>query len=140
LTYLLIFNVDHYRYMPQENIAGPTVLWSDLNNRKVKSNDGKKLGEIKKISQNHFRVEKGSIGKKSFWIPKNLADAYDGKYLWLSNNEDDIRDKFFYGEEPSADDQVASSDGVKIVNERMKGVPTQPSDQSDRYKNVRDLK
>jgi hypothetical protein len=126
--------------MPEENIAGPTVLWSDLKNRKVKSNDGKKLGKIKKISQNHFRVEKGSIGKKSFWIPKNLADAYDGKYLWLSNNEDDIRDKFFYGEEPSADDQVASSDGVKIVNERMKGVPTQPSDKSDRYKNARDLK
>jgi hypothetical protein len=140
LTYLLIFNVDHYRYMPEENIAGPTVLWSDLKNRKVKSNDGKKLGEIKKISQNHFRVEKGSIGKKSFWIPKNLADAYDGKYLWLSNNEDDIRDKFFYGEEPSADDQVASSDGVKIVNERMTGVPTQPTERSDRYKKVRDLK
>ena len=64
--------------MPEENIAGPTVLWSELNNRKVKSNDGKKLGKIKKISQNHFRVEKGSIGKKSFSMPKNLADAYDG--------------------------------------------------------------
>jgi hypothetical protein len=126
--------------MPEENIAGPTVLWSDLKNRKVKSNDGKKLGKIKKISQNHFRVEKGSIGKKSFWIPKNLADAYDGEYLWLSNNENEIRDKFFYGEEPSVDDQVTSSEGIKVVNERMKGVPTQPSDKSDRYKNARDLK
>jgi hypothetical protein len=49
--------------MPDEKITGPTVLWTDLNNVKVKSNDGKKLGKIKKISQNHFRVEKGSIGK-----------------------------------------------------------------------------
>lgn len=127
--------------MPEENIIGPTVLWSELKNKKVKSNDGKKLGKIKKISQNHFRIEKGSIGKKSFWVPKNLADAYDGEYLWLSNNEEEIRGKFFYGEEPSVDDQIVSNEGIKVVKERMVGIPTQPSsDQSDRYKNVRDLK
>ena len=126
--------------MPEENIAGPIVLWSDLKNRKVKSNDGKKLGKIKKMSQNHFRIEKGSIGKKSFWVPKNLADAYDGEYLWLSNNEEEIRGKFFYGEEPSVDEQIVSSGGIKVVKERMAGIPTQPSDESDRYKNMRDLK
>jgi len=126
--------------MPEENIAGPTVLWSELKNKKVKSNDGKKLGKIKKISQNHFRIEKGSVGKKSFWVPKNLADAYDGEYIWLSNNEEEIRGKFFYGEEPSVDEQIVSSEGIKVVKERMVGIPTQPPDQSDRYKNVRDLK
>jgi len=126
--------------MPEENIVGPTVLWSELKNTKVKSNDGKKLGKIKKISQNHFRIEKGSVGKKSFWVPKNLVDAYDGEYLWLSNNEEEIRGKFFYGEEPSVDEQIVSSEGIKVVKERVAGIPTQPSDQSDRYKNVRDLK
>jgi len=126
--------------MPEENIVGPTVLWSELKNKEVKSNDGKKLGKIKKISQNHFRIEKGSVGKKSFWVPKNLADAYDGEYLWLSNNEEEIRGKFFYGEEPSVDEQIVSSEGIKVVKERVAGIPTQPSDQSDRYKNVRDLK
>jgi hypothetical protein len=126
--------------MPEENIVGPTVLWSELKNTKVKSNDGKKLGKIKKISQNHFRIEKGSIGKKSFWVPKNLADAYDGEYLWLSNNEEEIRGKFFYGEEPSVDEQIVSNEGIKVVKERVAGIPTQPSDQSDPYKNVRDLK
>ena len=35
--------------MPEENIAGPTVLWSDLSDKKVKSNDGKKLGKIEKF-------------------------------------------------------------------------------------------
>lgn len=38
--------------MPEE-ITGPRVLWSELNNRKVKSNDGKKLGKIKNISESH---------------------------------------------------------------------------------------
>ena len=113
--------------MPEENIEGPTVLWTELDDAKVKSNDGKKLGKIKKISQNHFRVEKGSLSKKSFWLPKNLADAYDGDYLWLSNNEEEVHDKFLYGEEPSVDDKIA-------------GIPTDRSNSSERYKNMRDLK
>ncbi|HEX6379427.1 MAG TPA: hypothetical protein VFZ60_10165 [Nitrososphaeraceae archaeon] len=126
--------------MPEENITGPTILWSDLDDVEVKSNDGKKLGQIKKISQNHFRVEKGSFGKKSFWIPKNLADAYDGDCLWLTNNENEIHDKFLYGEEPSIDEKITPVERIKVVNERMKGVPTEKQDSSERYKNIRDLK
>jgi hypothetical protein len=126
--------------MPEEKITGPTILWTDLNDVKVKSNDGKKLGKIKKISQNHFRVEKGSIGKKSFWVPKNLADAYDGDYLWLTNNEEEIHDKFLYGEEPSVDDKITPIERIKMVNERMKGIPTDKRDSSEQYKNMRDLK
>jgi hypothetical protein len=126
--------------MPDENITGPTVLWTDLNDVKVKSNDGKKLGKIKKISQNHFRVEKGSIGKKSFWVPKNLADAYDGDYLWLTNNEEEIHDRFLYGEEPSDDDKITPIERIKKVNERMKGLPTEKQESSEQYKNMRDLK
>ena len=56
--------------MPEENIAGPTVLWSDLSDKKVKSNDGKKLGKIEKISKNLFMIEKLSIKKESFLIQK----------------------------------------------------------------------
>ena len=126
--------------MPDEKITGPTVLWTDLNDVKVKSNDGKKLGKIKKISQNHFRVEKGSIGKKSFWVPKNMADAYDGDYLWLTNNEEEIHDKFLYGEEPSVDDKITPVERIKMVNERRKGIPTDKRDLSEQYKNMRDLK
>ena len=54
---------------------------------------------------------------------KNLADAYDGEYLWLSNNEEEIRGKFFYGEEPSVDEQIVSSEGIKVVKERMAEFP-----------------
>jgi hypothetical protein len=126
--------------MPEENIEGPTVLWSELDNVKVRSNDGKKLGKIKKISQNHIRLEEGSIRKKSFLIPKNLADAFDGDYLWLSSNEEEVHDKFLYGEEPSNSDDINTVDGVKLVKERMTGIPTQSKDSTDPYKNVRDLK
>jgi hypothetical protein len=127
--------------MPEENISGPTVLWSETKDKKVKSNDGKKLGRIEKISQNHFKIEKGGMRKKRFWLPKNLADAYDGKYLWLKSDEEQIHDKFLYGEEPPENDQNGSPiDRVRLVKERMVGVPTEPADPSKPYKNIRDLK
>lgn len=56
--------------MPEEKITGPTVLWSELKDEKVKSNNGKKLGRIEKISQNHFKIEKGGMRKKDFGYPK----------------------------------------------------------------------
>jgi hypothetical protein len=127
--------------MPEENITGPTVLWSEIKDKKVKSKNGKKLGRIEKISQNHFKIEKGDVRKKRFWVPKNLADAYDGKYLWLKSDEEQIHDKFLYGEEPPENDQNGSPiDKVRLVKERMVGVPTEPADSSKPYKNIRDLK
>lgn len=127
--------------MPEENIAGPTVLWSEIKDKKVKSNDSKTLGRVKKVSNTHFNIEKGSIRKKSFWLPKNEADAYDGKYVWLISDEEQIHDKFFYGEEPPESEQAGSPmNSLRLVNERVAGVPTKPANPSERYKNVRDLK
>jgi hypothetical protein len=126
--------------MPEENITGPTVLWSEIKDKKVKSKNGKKLGRIENISQNHFKIEKGGVRKKRFWVPKNLADAYDGKYLWLNSDEEQIHDKFLYGEEPPENDQNGSPiDRVRLVRERMVGIPTEPADSSKRYKNIRDV-
>ena len=86
--------------MVEDNLHGPTVLWGQLKGKKAKSNDGKDLGDIDKISQNYIRLEKGTIKKEKFWVPKYLADAFDGKVLWLLTGEEEIRAKFQYGEEP----------------------------------------
>ena len=72
---------------------------------------------------------------------QKLSDAYDGKYVWLTSNEEQIHDKFLYGEEPPERDQTGSPiDRIRFVNERMVGIPTEPVDSKERYKNIRDLK
>jgi hypothetical protein len=142
--------------MAENNIGGPTVLWGQLKGKKVKSNDGKDLGHIDKISQNYIKLEKGTIKKEKFWIPKYLADAFDGKVLWLLAGEEEIRAKFQYGEEPpveqyerdfgsfktSAYGQNRNWDAekVNVTPERTVGTPTKPADPNENYKNVRDLK
>jgi len=48
---------------------------------------------LKDMSNHHVRLEKGSIKKDKFWIPKYTADAYDGKHLWLLINEEEVHSK-----------------------------------------------
>jgi hypothetical protein len=79
---------------------GPTILWGLLKGKKAKTNDGKDIGKIDKVSQNYFRVEKGRVKKDKFWIPKYYADSYDGKVIWLSEDEESIRSNFHYRKEP----------------------------------------
>src|SRR5688572_8105457 len=78
--------------------GGPSVLWDVLKGKKVKTNDGKELGEIKEFSQNYARVEKGTLRKDSFWIPKYVADAFDGNTLWLLISEQEVLERFKHGE------------------------------------------
>jgi hypothetical protein len=39
------------------NKAGPTTLWKTLKGKKVRTNDGKDLGQIKEVSENYLHVE-----------------------------------------------------------------------------------
>src|SRR5713101_456092 len=75
------------------NKAGPTTLWRTLKGKNVRTNDGKDLGEIKEVSENYLHVEQGTVRKEKFWIPKYVADAFDGKTLWLLIDEEESRGK-----------------------------------------------
>ena len=97
---------------PSKN-EGPTIMWNMLKGKKVKTNNGKDVGEIKEISQNFLRIEKGTISKDKFWIPKYVADAYDGKTLWLLVGEEQLLQRYLYGEEPPAEQHTKDYEAFK---------------------------
>jgi hypothetical protein len=115
-----------------------------LKGKKVKSNDGRDVGEIKEVSQNFLRIEKGTVKKAKFWIPKYVADAYDGKTLWLLINEEEILGKYRHGSELPGDQYVRDFEAFKTTPYGQETVYRADSDQNVRvvedYKNVRDLK
>ncbi len=130
---------------PDNNRIGPTILWSMLKGKKVITNDGKDIGEIKDISDNYIRLEKGSIKKDKFWIPKYTADAYDGKHLWLLINEEEVHSKHVYGDEsPRGDEYTKGLESFKSSPSGQKGEYSPGVEERIRiienYKNIRDLK
>ena len=131
--------------------GGPSVLWDVLKGKKVKTNDGKELGEIKEFSQNYVKVEKGTVRKDSFWIPKYVGDAYDGHTLWLLISEQEVLERFKYGEKEGEFKEAPSSEQYTKDLETFKGSPagkdgeySSDLDESIRvvenYKNIRDVR
>lgn len=104
-------------------IEGPKILWESLKGKKVKTSDGEELGEIKEIAQNYILVERGTFSKEKNWFPKYVADAYDGKVLWLLVTKEDFTKSYVHGEEPPAQQYIrdfetfkASPFGKKLVH------------------------
>src|SRR5688572_6121961 len=131
--------------------TGPTILWDKMKDKKVKSIDGENLGKIEKISQNHIMIEEGLRKKKRFWIPKFVADVYDGKFVWLDIKQEEVKQRYYYDKEPESSryDLDISEYNTKygknktnISNEKIKlkeGVEPE-SESKKSYKNIRDLK
>ena len=113
--------------------------------KNVKTNDGQELGEIKEISENFLRLQKGAVAKKKFWIPKYIADAYDGKVLWLLLSEEELLDKYRYGAELPGEQYVKDLESFRGTPSGQKASDRAPDfDRNIRlvenYKNIRDLK
>jgi hypothetical protein len=130
--------------------GGPSVLWDVLKGKKVKTNDGKELGEIKEFSQNYVKVEKGTIRKDKFWIPKYVGDAYDGHTLWILLSEQEVLERFKYGEKEGEFKEAPSSEQYTKDFETFKGSPAGKDRQYradmdenirvvENYKNIRDF-
>lgn len=132
---------------------GPSILWEQLKGKKVKSNDGYDLGQVKEISRNYILLEKGMVNKDKVWIPKYVADAYDGKVLWLLASSEDVKKGYMYGEEPAVQQYTrdfeafkATPYGQKAVyltdfdqNIRMTDERITPASSGEDYKNIREL-
>ncbi len=126
------------------------MLWSILKGKEVMTNDGKSLGEIKEFSQNYVRVEKGTIKKERIWIPKDVADAFDGKKLWLLISEQEAREKYQHGEKEgefkvsSSTEQDAegleTSDGSREKNREHDSDLEESIRLVENYENIRDYK
>jgi hypothetical protein len=125
--------------------AGATTLWKTLKGKDVRSADGKDLGEIKELSENYLLLQKGTVRKERFWIPKYVADAFDGKTLWLLIGEEELRSKYQYGKEPPPKNKYAKEfESFKVTPYGQKANYGTDFDQNIRvvenYKNIRDLK
>jgi hypothetical protein len=134
---------------------GPRILWEQLKGKNVKTNDGHDVGEIKEITQNYIRLEKGIVNKDKSWIPKYLTDAYDGKVLWLVISNDDLAKDNSYTTEPDREQYTHDFEAFKSTPYGKKAMQLPDFDQNirvteerksntsrssgDEYRNIRDL-
>jgi len=62
------------------------------------------LGEVQEVGQTYVVTQKGTIKKEKFYIPKYLAEGYDGEVLRFRVSEEDAINNFVRDSPPSADE------------------------------------
>jgi len=60
-----------------------TITWSETIKKGAKGLGGLDLGKVQAVEHNYVRTVKGLIRKEIFFIPRRLAQAFDGSTLWF---------------------------------------------------------
>src|ERR1051325_3872151 len=59
------------------------------------------LGEVQEVGSNYVLVQRGMINKEKFYIPKDMAESYDGNVLRFRISEEAVKSKYMRNSPPS---------------------------------------
>jgi hypothetical protein len=91
------------------------VDWKKLKGKEARGvTKGVDLGEVQEIGKNYVVTKKGLVETKDFYIPKYLAQRYDGNTLWFNVTEIQLNE--FGRDEPPTYEEY--------VRYRVEGVPS----------------
>jgi uncharacterized protein (TIGR02271 family) len=81
--------------------TGKSIEWNDVIKKEARGSNDDDLGEIQEVGQTYVVTQKGTIKKEKFYIPKYLAEGYDGDVLRFKLTEAEAKNKFVRDTPPS---------------------------------------
>jgi uncharacterized protein (TIGR02271 family) len=69
-----------------------SIEWDDVIKKEARgAADDSDFGEVQEIGQNYVLTQKGIVNKEKFYVPKYLAQGYDGDTLWFNASENELQ-------------------------------------------------
>ncbi|MFL6319888.1 MAG: hypothetical protein ACJ72Q_05400 [Nitrososphaeraceae archaeon] len=65
------------------------IDWNEVVKKEARGIDDADFGEVQMTMGDAVITEKGVTDKKRFYLPKSLADKFDGHTLWFRITEDE---------------------------------------------------
>ena len=82
--------------------SSKSIDWFELGlSRKEARGLNYDLDEVQEVGQTYVVTQKGTIKKEKFYIPKYLAEGYDGDVLRFKLTEAEAKNKFVRDSPPS---------------------------------------
>jgi uncharacterized protein (TIGR02271 family) len=78
-----------------------SIEWNDVIKKEARGSNDDDLGEVQEVGQTYVVTQKGTIKKEKFYIPKYLAEGYDGDVLRFKVSEAEAKNKFVRDTPPS---------------------------------------
>ena len=110
---------------------GSKINWNDVIKKEARCNNFIGLGKVQEVKDNYVIVQRGTIDKEKFYIPKDEAESYDGDVLKFRFSEQELSK---YQDEPSFQD--AEINTTKMEEE----ITVQDADFKNKTKAVKNKK
>jgi uncharacterized protein (TIGR02271 family) len=75
-------------------MSSSSIDWDDVVKKEARGSNDEDLGEVQEVGQNYVLVQKGMINKEKFYIPRDLAESYDGDVLRFRISEEDVKSRY----------------------------------------------
>jgi hypothetical protein len=72
------------------------IDWNETIKKEARGINDEDFGEVQDVQGNYVLVQKGIVDKEKFYIPKDLANSYDGTVLKIKFSEKELS-KYQYG-------------------------------------------
>jgi hypothetical protein len=82
-----------------------TINWNDVIKQDTRSIDDVDLGKVKGLFEPFIVIERGTINKEKFYIPKSVIEKYDAGVLFFGITEQEAKD-IYMRETPPTEDEV----------------------------------
>jgi uncharacterized protein (TIGR02271 family) len=102
------------------------IDWNDVIKKEARGSGDEDLGEVQETGQDYVLVQRGTINKEKFYIPKDMVESYDGSVLRFRISEEDARSRFLRDSPPPSGTSKETSVGqteetttVPLTEERL---------------------
>jgi uncharacterized protein (TIGR02271 family) len=86
--------------MASKTSGSSSIDWDDVTKKEARGSNNEDLGEVQEVGQNYVLVQRGILNKEKFYIPRDLAESYDGTLLRFRISEEDAKNRFLRDSPP----------------------------------------
>jgi hypothetical protein len=101
--------------MEDNNDVISSINWNNIINLDARSIDGVSLGQVQSLFEPCVVVEKGTLNKETYYIPKSVIEKYDNEALYFRLTEQEVKDNCLRDSPPSGED----AEQIRINAERI---------------------
>ena len=105
--------------MNDNNDVANSINWNDLLKHDARAIDGASIGHVQGLFEPLVVIEKGTLNKEMYYIPKSVIEKYDQNTLYFRLTEQEIKNNCLRDSPPSEEDARK----IQVTAERLASTP-----------------
>ena len=72
-------------------MSSSNIDWNDVIKKEARGIDDENFGEVQEILGEHVIIQKGTVAKDRYYIPRNLIERFDGNTVYFKITKDESK-------------------------------------------------